>query len=444
MRNSLILAVLAGAAAAVSAQDLTFIAATFDNTLSGGTASDPFDDIDAFSTATSPFLIGNQPISVAYDGANLYIGGARNGTPARLAIAEISDFFSAQGAKNVPGSDVNPNVTGTFEFSGRGYTGMDWSDAYGLVATLDKGSDAIVADGNPLAPAAQVFRWNRTNPGDFATTLQAFGEGIRGISGPAYDYGFNGAGFPLSDGMMGPAVAVPVLGRGAPFGLDAASMLPEDDIYGPDFPQYSLFISGTSTTWRDIDIHPDTGFVVARANNFAIMGDRTQFNGTTNLRFITPPGGTGSSVSQNVEIIHNPLGRDDFLVLNDRASSGVFQPFQNTVLFYDLQGNPLTYEIVLPDGTPAPVVNGANIYSFYWHEPDQLLFVVDGNNRDVYALTLVSRCDVDRSGALDFFDTLAFLRLYDAGNLAADFDGVNGLTPADLSAFAASIENGCN
>ena len=438
-----------GAPVAV-AQDVTFQARLFDNTALGGTATDPFDDIQSFSSATSSFLIGNQPISIAYDGANLYVGGNLNGSAARVAVAEISDFFGTQGAKNVPGSDIPGNQM----LGGQGYSGMDWSDEFGLVATVDRNSTSPLFQGNPLAPFAQVLLWKRNNPADFSTSLQGFGEGIRGVSGPAFDYGFDGGGFTLSNGMAGPAIAVPVLGRGGPFGIDPTSFDPFDDLYTPDTALYSLFIPGQPTEWRDYDIHPDNGLVVGRSGNLAILGDRTQFNGTTNLRVITPPGGQASfQVNQNVEIIHNPACGVEMIVLNDRpAGSVLVGDFFSRVLLYDLNGNPLTYEILLPDGTPADAQlrDTSNIYSFFWSEPDQILFVCDGINRVVYALDLVCStggCNVadiaEPFNSLDFNDINAFVTAFLGMDALADLNNDMMFDFNDINAFVTDFLSGC-
>ena len=437
--RTIAIALLAGAALSAHAQpDVTFEARTFVNT--PGEPADPFDNIEAFNSATTDFLIGNQPTAVAFDGENLYIGGNINGAAARIAIAEISDFFGSAGAKNVPGSEVPAGqVT-----PGSGYTGMDWSDEFGLVATWDAGS---------AAGADQVFRFMRDAPDDFSQTLQVSAGGIRGSSGVAYDFGFDGMGFELSDGSMGPAVAVPVFGSGGPFGLDPTTFAPGDDIYGPDNALFNLFVEGTSTLWRDYDIHPDTGLVVGRAANLAILGDRTEFNGTNNLRVITPPGGESPFVvAQNVEIIHNPACGAEMIVLNDRPdSSDLSGTFLSRVLLYDLQGNPMSYEVLLPDGTQAAIPGDSNIYSFFWYEPDQLLFVVDGINRNALALELqcpgeepcVAADLAEPFGLLDGADVNAFITAFGGGDDAADLNDDGVVDGADVNTFITQFGAGC-
>ncbi len=388
--------------ATAAAQDLVFVATQFDNTGASqpGTANDPFKDITAFTSATTSFRIGNNPTVVAYDGANLYVSGIVNGPTSvedpdnpgtfidlTVEIAEISDFFVTAGAKDVLGSETLAD--NFIAFSGRGYSGLDWDDEFGLLATRDFGSA-----GSGLE---QVLLFNRTAPADFNASLQVSTVGIRGISGPAYDFGFDGSGFPLVSGMNGPAAATPIFQTGRAAGLDPNTFDPADDLYGENFgsptnptdPLYTFFCG--STTWRDFDIHPDTGLIVARANNGLVIAERTSTNGTTTTPVcVTPPKGLGNAVVQPVEILHNTACGTEAIVISDRPDPGSFSPFQQTVLFYDFQGNPLTYSIELPDGSLAPLDTGApnNLFGFHWHEPSQTLFVTDGQNRDVYALTL--------------------------------------------------------
>ncbi|MEQ8769722.1 MAG: GC-type dockerin domain-anchored protein [Phycisphaerales bacterium] len=433
------LAVLAGMATTTVAQDVTFTARVFDNSLSGGTAMDPYKDIDAFSSATTSFLVGNNPISIAYDGANVYIGGNVNGSPAQISIAEISDFFGAAGAKAVPGSEI---IQATDPIGGgRGWTGMDWSDDFGLIASLDRGSAAD--------PDDQIFRWQRNAPTDFSQTLQVSIPGLRGVSGICYDYGFDGSGFLLSDATMGPAVVVPEHGRGGPWGIDPITMAGADDIYTPDSAFYSIFVSGDQgTAWRDYDIHPTNGLVVGRTNNIAVVGDRNNGNGTDNLRLITPPGGLGLfTTNQNVEIIHNPACGVDMIVMNDRPTSGTFLDLPTAVRLYDTAGNELTYAVEFPDGTPVTFANTSTFYSFFWDEAQQLLFICDGTNRDIYALELSCHagcpCDLTGNGLLNLDDIDAFVAAFLGGDLAADFDGNGTVNIDDIDAFIACFLGGC-
>jgi hypothetical protein len=415
MKRHLAACLIAVCGTTAAAQDLVFVATLFDNTNASdpGTAADPFKDISAFSSATTDFRIGNNPTVCAYDGANLYVGGIVNGPTTvedpnnpgtfidlTMEIAEISDFFGTAGAKDVLGSQTL--AENFIAFSGRGYSGLDWDDTYGLLATRDFGSVGATGD--------QVLLFQRNDPMDFNAQLQVGALGIRGISGPAYDFGFDGSGFPLVSGMNGPAAAIPIFTAGRAFGLDPTTFDPADDLYGFDFsfpgdtsgnPLYTFFCN--STTWRDFDIHPDTGLIVARANNGLVIAERTSTNGTTTTPVcVTPPKGLGNAVVQPCEILHNTACGVEAIAMIDRPDPGSFSPFQQTVLFYDFQGNQLSYSIELPDGSLAPLDTGnpANLFGLHWHEESQTLFVIDGQNRDVYALTL--KCESEFQGVCCF------------------------------------------
>jgi len=56
---------------------------------------------------------------------------------------------------------------------------------------------------------------------------------------------------------------------------------------------------------------------------------------------------------------------------------------------YDMAGNMMSYEIRLPGGGTADLsASTLGIFSFFWDEGEQLLFIVDGTNRRLYALDL--------------------------------------------------------
>jgi hypothetical protein len=58
-------------------------------------------------------------------------------------------------------------------------------------------------------------------------------------------------------------------------------------------------------------------------------------------------------------------------------------------------------------------------------------------------LTGGCRVDIDADGTVDVFDVIAFLRLYDDGDLAADFDADGVLTQADVMFFTTEADAGC-
>ena len=456
MRHLLFATIAAAGAATASAQvDVVWYATPFDNTASNfepnATANDPFRDVAFLSSADAALAgvqIGTQPISIAFDGLNVYLGGNVNGSPETVGVSEIHDFFSnTPDFRPVEGSYVNP-ISGfdTLVAQSRGYAGLDWDDRFGLLGVLDRGSPFPNGAGNPAAPFGQVFLWQRTLPTDANVTLQLFvGGGIRGTTGPAFDYGFDGNGFTLQDASQGPAALVPEWGSGSGYGLDPTDFLPQSLLYSPNNQVFNIFTPLGETLWRDFDFHQTNGLVAARSNNIVVLGDRTQFQGTTNVRTITPPSGKGNAVNQNIAVIHNPCLGEDMIVINDRGNSGIAGTF-GLVQFYDLAGNPLTYEVRLPDDSPAPVLNGSNIFSFHWDEPSQTLFIADGNNRDVYALSLDCPCPVDLNadGEVDFFDFLQFLRDFDAGTMSADLTGDGQFTSDDVSMFQAEFDLGCD
>lgn len=456
--RTLIISLLAGSmATAVAAQDIIFEAAIFDNSASGGTAEDPFKDVDAFSSAESSFLVGNNPVGIAYDGSNVYISGIFNTSAEQVAIAEISDFFGTAGAKQVLGSPIfrNDNVN----TNGRGWTGLAWDDRFGLLASLDRGNTFP-----GLGP--QLYLFNRTDPGDFSATLQKSYDGIRGISGPAYDYAFDGNGFMLSDGSMGPAAALPILTLGAAYGYDPTSEDPFDDLYGvdsinppiyfgnPNDPEAALYFffsaEVNSSTWRDFDFHPSTGLIAARANNGVILADRTNLNGTTNIRGFFPPQGSSGAVVQNIQIVHNPACGDEFVVFNSRTS--VKFPFKQSVLMYDLDGNQLTYDIQLSDGSSIDLDTRPSefeFFDFFWDEDEQLLFVLDGINRDVYALTL--KCadelclgDANSDQVVNVADFIAVLLNFGSNGPIGDANDDGTVNVADFIAVLLNFGSSCS
>ena len=119
------------------------------------------------------------------------------------------------------------------------------------------------------------------------------------MSGPAFDYGPAGAGFDylpfnppgleLGDDVVdGPAPATLVWGERPVIGMfEGLSTEPGDDDSDyilntlPGFAYFdalgifcSIVATSTATQWRDLDIDPSTGLIVARANNQLIVSSR--------------------------------------------------------------------------------------------------------------------------------------------------------------------------
>lgn len=464
MRTLAATCLLVAAGATASAQDLVFEATLFDNSGVGGTSADPYYDIFSFTSATTAFRIGNNLTAIAYDGTNLYLGGIRNGPASvpdpndplvnidlTLEIAEVANLLdpSTRGAREVIGTTYQAADV----VNSRGWTGFDWDDRFGLLASFDW-DGPTGPNGEPGLHLAQ-----RPTPASPNATL-TLSSPFFARSGPAFDNGFDGSGFPLADATNGPAAAVPEQLRGAAFGLDPTTFAIADDIYGPDFgsptsptsPLYTFFTPATGTIWRDFDIHPTNGFVVARGNNSVVLAERNASgpnpNGTQNIFSITPPGGPALQVAQNVEILHNTACGTEAIVINDRAVSTAVGQFSSNVLFYDLAGNQLTYEVRLPDGTLAPIdglPTDNNIYSFFWDEASQTLFVGDGVNNVVWVLTLTCPCevDLDQSGEADFFDLAEYLTLLAAGDPGADFNNSGATDSQDVTDFLTALSAGC-
>lgn len=418
------------------------------------------EDISILSSLDNSFFIGNNPSSIAFDGTDLYVGGFANFSDPipGVQIVQIQDFLLGAGGRGfavVEGSfAASPSPVVLF----RGYTGMDWDDERGLVATVDYGNSG-------LSNQVRVFNYKPSTAGGFLRSLNLKAQSIdlRGIAGPSWDRGFNGEGFGANGDIVA-AVLDPFTGpaeeKNGPFGhiLPAEPGLSDpipdlDSIFSvayfpPTGP--SLILPDTSTLWRDLDVDPNTGDMAARAANILIIGDRAsdgQISGRVAVGDDNAPGVSG----QNVAILHGLEG-GDLVVYNDRSFTAGGQPFSDVVKLADKSGNPVGLNIVDAQGADVSLPPGVGYYDFAWDEATQTLLISDFSARSVYVLRpagdATCPCDspanVNCDDTLNFFDVLAYTQQFNAGDPAADLAAPIGtLNFFDFLEFISQFNQGC-
>lgn len=418
------------------------------------------EDISVVTSADNAFFIGNNAASIAFDGTDLYVGGFANfGDPIPgVQIVQIQDFLLGQAGRGfavVEGSfAASTNPVTNF----RGYTGLDWDDERGLLATVDFGNSG-------LSNQVRVFNYKPSTNGGFLRSLNLKAQSIdlRGIAGPSWDRGFNAEGFGAGGSIVA-AVLDPFTGpaeeKNGPFG----HILPPEPGLSDPIPSLdsifsvayfppagpSLILPDTSTLWRDLDIDPNTGDMAARAANILIVGERGPGGQIVN-RIAVGEDNAPFVSGQNVAILHGLEG-GDLVVYNDRSFTAGGQAFADTVKLVDKAGNPVALSITDAQGSPVALPPGVGYYDFAWDEASQTLLVSDFAARSVYVLRpagdATCPCDspanVNCDDTLNFFDVLAYTQQFNAGNPAADLAAPIGtLNFFDFLAFISLFNQGC-
>lgn len=434
-------------------------------------------------TLNPDFFIGNNPSAVCLVGDRLFVGGYNNsGLAADLKLVVIEDIFGARQFRVMAiGTDTEGNAIFNQNMPAqRNYTGFDYAPGHGLLVNWDRG-------GVGVASQIRLFDIDtQLNPILLQEAVPS--QSPAGGGGPAWDFGFDGLGFDTNgDGQKDSPLAAIVDFRGYPnslqnfgpiayrvtddldLGLNALSyssgVVYSSDMTDGGDPARSIApnignlpggarragdngVTNDSLLWRDIDIHPTSGFVAARAND-VLLGNRDEFNGVD--IFNIADAGTQTPNLQNLQIVYNLPCGEDFVIYNSRANGGgAGQAFEATVLGTDYVGNPVTLSFVEADGvTPAIIPTGVSAYDFSWDPATQRLAISDFANRNVYIFEVAcpSVCpecaaDFDQDGGVTGSDVEAFFIEFEAGTTCADVDLDGGVTGSDVEFFFTVFEAG--
>lgn len=283
--------------------------------------------LDVTANPNSPKFIGQAGASVAWDGANLWVGGYNNsGAVGRTAITKISNVYGVPSFGDAFGVQTH----GT----GRGYRSMAVRNGV-LLSGFEGGANfdnALAAwDGSQTTPAAP--NW-----------------GINGRVGSSdFDPGFNASGSPLGSGFgwntfnqqPTPTRALRDITTGA-------------EIYSPATGGSlgTQPFAGTGTTVqaaipRGLDFDPITGDAWGRVNNTVARAIRTGENTFSPFAAVHNPNLPNqfpNQEGQNLEVVRgSPLG--DLVFFNFRASGAGGQTWTNAFRAINLAGvnQPISY-----------------------------------------------------------------------------------------------------
>ncbi len=420
-------------------------------------------DIAVLSDASAPDFparyIGNAPTAIAFDGVNLYVGGANtSGGMVTVQIVRINNVLGT------PTYTLIPETIGQTEEAAAGYRGFDWDPASRrLLATRYRTTAEASYEG---AISLLTFDESGALIDIQRSHVSNFDDGAE--TGPAFDYGFGGAGFdylpfdpavtPIGDNVAdGPVPATLYPGNQAIIGMFESvdgeynlNTLPGLAYY--DFLGVFWMISQTSafTDWRDLDVHPATGMIVARTENQLLISSRSSNNTPEAVPLagrITPPHGAASvPLGQNCEILHD-LPAGDVVIWNNRWDTASGKPFdlvhhansladetEVVINWFDVDGTPLTF------GEGADIAHGNGLYAYSWDADSQTLAVCDSANKLVHFFSVQASadpcpCETNGVEGVDVFDLLAFLDSWFAADAAADIDGTPGVDVFDLLFF---------
>jgi hypothetical protein len=299
--------------------------------------------------------IGSNPSAVAWNGTDAWVAGYNaSGAAADTGIARISNALTAPAFGSVFGLFTTNNL--------RGLTALHVSGTT-LFASLDNGS------GNANSVRAfditnETLLWRiGDNGGAGNTTIRA--------QGAAIDPGFNGSAPSAGN------ISFLSLGGGRKLTLNSATGAYIYSQSGGPAPN-GLVLSGSSTTWRDLDFDPTNGDIYARESNRVFKATRTGDNTVTGYAQIGTQA-TASGVDNQRLAFVNSTAFGKFLLYNDRTAVGGGQVFSSVIKAISTTGTALTLDL----GTFAPST-GVGAYDFAFDGGTQTLAVSDFTNRRVY------------------------------------------------------------
>ena len=402
-------------------------------------------DLSELSVVTPSVYVGTYPVSIAWDGSSLYIGGAdATGSATQTEIAEIVNALDGPGSWSVRAVGGSLATTPAL----RSRPGLDWDDALGLLATHDLGTDA-------LPDQIQVF--NRTLPGDPLALVTASASGS-GVAGPGWDAGPGGVGFTRSDLSVGPIVGVvdyraieptnsQAVGFLGPIGFDPVTLtgLYNAALGGPVIDT----TTGQDALWRDVDFHPD-GAIAARATQDLVIAERDATNSVTTVLRIDDASDQALVTGNNAAWINGATClTQDVVVWNDRGP-GCLGTLVEALRFTNRDGTDATFVIEDNAGVEITAWPRSNcLYDFAWDEAGERLFVLESLTRLVYVLEVcdaggpVCLPDINGDGVLDNGDIGSFVTLFIAGDIAADFNGDGIIDNGDIGSFVGAFQAGC-
>jgi hypothetical protein len=432
-------------------------------------------------TQPNPFFIGNNPSVIALSGDRLFVAGYNNTGAQRsdLRVVKIENIFGARAFRFLQlGTDgLGQPVYDTTMPSFRGYYGMSYAPNAGLIVDYDAGAVGV-------AGGYRVFDVDtQLNP--ILIGSSPAGVGARGGAGPSWDFGPTGEGYDYNnDGLLdGPLAAIldfsaypgGVQSKG-PFGI-----LPIDSAVGSGdglnmfagrrYDGNSVDGGGNATApvlntigtngnrvqgtlWRDSDINPVNGNIVARASNDVVIGVRNANGGLASHVVVDrSPGTTDPYAFQIMQRCEWVTGlSSDVVVYNDYSAAA--STIEGWTKAADLNGNSVTINMFNADGSPFTATAASGLMDYSYDPETGRLAICDFAGRRVFIFSTtppVPPCpwaadscfsDYNNDGGIDGDDVIAFFAAWDSSDNCADVDNSGGVDGDDVINFFAAWDAG--
>lgn len=443
------------------------IAAVAGSCLVGAAYAQPMDmyvvssgNLDAVCDINNPnFWVGSIPSAIALNGNTLFVAGFDNGgsgsaIPNRVVKVGnvISGTRTFDWLRNADGSAYQIDIP-TF----RGYNGMAYRPGSGLLMARDMNG--------PAAGSLCLFDVDsQVNPIKITENNETF---FRGGAGPAWDGGFDNAGYPANyNGLGVPAAAAPAVPvvldfsqptnvKIGPFALDVTNNMSINvgltvfEYLTPGDNNLRLDFAGIpGTFWRDCAVHPTNGAYAARANNALVIGTRPSNNKNFASQVLIL-GDNGNPVGQQCDFIATPSR--DVVIWNNRANSNS-APFATAIKANNLDGSAVTINWKNADGTPLVAPDSLKHYDFSWDHANQRLAVLDASGRRYWIFSPtapVPPCpaDFNGDGFPDGFDYDDYVACFEGVSCppgkSADFNNDGFADGFDYDDFVLAFETGC-
>jgi hypothetical protein len=310
-------------------------------------------DLDSTANPANPEYIGSNPSAVAWDGADLFAAGFNGGGATSTAIVKVQDALGTQTFGPAFGVQIGTPAS-------RGYSGLDVGNP-GLAASYDDGAT------DPKG----ITMWQA--PGLTGGT-ELWARSARGGSGVGLDPGNDGDGSPTGSGAGWTS-----------FGSGRRSL--QDFVTGADIYDSTngMIINGagTGTFWRDMEFDDDTGDIWLREGNNVIQGERSGDNSLSATILVVDEPEADFVNGQNIAYLSRGASAD-FVIYNDRTSTGLGQDFFKVVKVIDTSGD---YQACVDWGGFSPAT-GSGYYDFSWDEATQTLAILDFTNRKAHIFSV--------------------------------------------------------
>lgn len=298
-------------------------------------------NLDATADSLNPWYVGSNPSAVAWNGSQAFIAGFNNGGATGTGLIRVTPTLGS--------------TTGTFDLGGNFGFIAGTPAARGFSGVATNGSSVVAAYDDGTTSANGLTGWDNSGSALWAASFR----GSSGVSADPY------AG--------APGYGALTFSSGFRRNVNAGTGAVAND--------YSMFVSGVTTLWRDI-AHAPNGDTYARGGTDVVKAVRTGVGSAAAATLLVDNVNQDFTNGQNLDYVSGtPFG--DFLIYNNRQSGSPGQAAAGILSAADpSSGAALTLTFNLIGG--GTFADGNGYYDFSYDAGTQTLAVLDFANRNLH------------------------------------------------------------